>query len=1051
MSGNSRDEQLIALEAAVAKAESKLRSAEMTEEDIDNKIKNNEEDFQRKLQEKAIGYKEQTGADFVREVDSTGKVTYKFAQEADEKEQKKRRKLVIRRQFDSENGTHSFKAEFVTEPEDTVENITSAKDFKKPKGRKRFIAAKIMGHYGKIEFSTEVNNPFLNVIGKPVIVPVQAAVKLMDKVNSIAADAAQSPVGKKIKNAGKVISSPIVIPANIIKDIADKGGIIHSVVDLGDKIKIEGVSAPKPVKAIGAVTKGLAQGTETAVVQSVKGVNNFTIEVAKDKIYEEMNKSISENEATKAAFVIGMKTMEIYRILDEHTKFKRAVRRDKAGNDVTNTDVSKYLAYKAERKHGDKQERLREEKAIASLQVKNAREEYAEARRQLEIYRTGNVISSGCSPVSDSQNIPCEKISLSKIDKKILKTKGKLGIVRKHTYRFKIRRAVYTDRNGNAKFKLQPSIRRRYVREEQPATAWNTAKKLDGLAIGTATQSLRRKAMRDGSDNSGIEAGNFAITAIQQGNALAKKLYEKQRQQLEKGLEKKLEVLENQKKLPTESANNKPKPKDKNNRTKSSGSRSRAIQREAAKRRVQRNVYQNTVRTGKQAAKEIAKSAAKAVGSNPYSILVIIIPVLAVLIIMGGFLLLGMPMAESTVGQIISPCSINDIGLCDRYYTELGKNLIDKQQNIESYYPDYDKYVCLTDIDKISHSPEKLLPYAAVKTLSENGSDNWTYEEAKPYIEDVFNTEYEFYTNEIHETRKNVTTVVDTSEDEMYSFLGKSTYSHKRPTDDIPNPLTSDGYVGYANTYTHVEITVFDGYTENTLDSVGVFTDKDGNTTEYDEAQTVTFSNYWSISLVYDWFDEGYYLEYWVYKEERQEYFEFDYVTLEYAIKENNIDVDSSYYTDTDENWQDNNFDKLIYNRVSDFSDSEKEGFQNYLTFNMGHQELKLPFDNPEITKYPGYNNDINGDMALDYSIELRTYSGQEIICGMDGEITPVDDKSFSVYNAKYGTLYYDYVVVPTAPSTKKGDVISSSTGDTLRITFVDNEGNYLNPLFLFT
>lgn len=1052
MSGENRDEQLIALEAAVKKAESKLKSAEISVKDIEDKLKTGEENFQKKLKEKAIGYKEQTGADFVREVDSTGRTTYKFSREANPKEQKQSRRLFIRRLFDSENGTYSLKAEYITEPEDMTKNITSTKDFNKPKSRKRFIATKIMGHYGKIELSTEVSNPFLNVVGKPIIVPVQAAVKLMDKVNNMSVGVAQSSVGKGMTTAGKVISSPIVIPAKIIKEISDNGGIIHSIVDLGDRIKVEGFTAPKPVGAIGNVSKGIALGAETAFVQSVKGMKNFSVEIAKEKIYEEINKSISDNEATKAAFVIGLKTAEMYRILHEHSKYRRAVRRDRAGNDVTDTNVSKYLAYKAERKHNDKQDRFREEKSLAQLQVNNAREEYEAAQRRLELYRNRNVIAPDCSPVTNSSNIPYEKTSLGKIDKKILKTKRKLIFVRKHTYRFKIRRVAYTDRNGNAKFKIQPKIERRYAIAEKPATAWNTAKRLDGLAVGTATQSLRRKAMRDGGDNSGIEAGNFAVTAVQQGDRLVKKLHEKQRQHLEKKLEQKLDVLENKRNLPTESVKHKPKPKGKAKRVQSGNKQARAIQKRAIKKRIQKNVYKGFTQKAKQASKELAKAAVKAVGSNPYSILVIIIPVIAVVIIMGVFLVLGLPMAEKTVlEQVISPCSTNDLGLCDRYYTELGKNLIDKQQNIESHYPDYGKYVCLTEIDRISHSPEKLLPYLAVKTLSENGNDNWTYEEAMPYIEDVFNTQYEFYTNEIHETRKNVTTTVYSSEDTFYSSLGDSTYSHERPSEDIPNPLESWGYAGYANTYTHVEITVFDGYIENILDSVGIYTDKDGNTTEYDEAQTMTFYNYWSINLVYDWFDDGYYMEYWLYKEERQEYSEFDYVTLEYAIKENNIEVDESYWSDTDENWQDNNFDKLIYNLVSDFSDSEKEGFQNYFTFSMGHQELKLPFKSPEITKYPGYNNDIGGDMSLDYSIELRTYYGQEIICGMDGEITPIDDKSFSVYNSKYGTLYYDYVVVPEISNAKKGDIVSSSIGDTLRITFIDNDGNYINPLFIFT
>ncbi len=69
----------------------------------------------------------------------------------------------------------------------------------------------------------------------------------------------------------------------------------------------------------------------------------------------------------------------------------------------------------------------------------------------------------------------------------------------------------------------------------------------------------------------------------------------------------------------------------------------------------------------------------------------------------------------------------------------------------------------------------------------------------------------------------------------------------------------------------------------------------------------------------------------------------------------------------------------------------------------------------------------------------------------MDGNITKLSDNSFSVYNSKYGTLYYDYVTVPNVSEAKSGDVISSTNGDTLRITFNDNNGDYFNPLFLFS
>ena len=117
----------------------------------------------------------------------------------------------------------------------------------------------------------------------------------------------------------------------------------------------------------------------------------------------------------------------------------------------------------------------------------------------------------------------------------------------------------------------------------------------------------------------------------------------------------------------------------------------------------------------------------------------------------------------------------------------------------------------------------------------------------------------------------------------------------------------------------------------------------------------------------------------------------------------------------------------------------------------MGHQRFRLPFDSAEISKYPGYGNIIGGDTSLDYSMELKTYPGQEIICGMDGTVSSDGGNGFSIYNKKYGTLYYEYADIPSEMKVEKGKVISSSTGNVLRITFIDNDGNYLNPLFIFS
>ena len=110
---------------------------------------------------------------------------------------------------------------------------------------------------------------------------------------------------------------------------------------MGDRIRIEGVNVPKPLKAAGNAVKGVALGTETAAVETVKSMGTFSVEIAKEKIREEINNGISENDSVKAFYVIGMKSSEVMRILADHAQFQLAVIRDKAGNDIKNVNVSR--------------------------------------------------------------------------------------------------------------------------------------------------------------------------------------------------------------------------------------------------------------------------------------------------------------------------------------------------------------------------------------------------------------------------------------------------------------------------------------------------------------------------------------------------------------------------------------------------------------------------------------------------------------------------------------------------------------------------------------
>lgn len=377
---NDRDEQLIALEAALQGAENKLKEAESTVSNIQSRLKSNEESFLNKLGNKSERYKLQTGVELERSIDkATGSVDYSFSREATTNEIKKRKKLVLKRYFDTESGKSALKFEDVADDSDRRVSVNLAKDLQKPKERKRFVAYNLHG-IKRLDLTLQSDNPFFKAVGTPLTVPIRSAQVLAQKL-------AESSVGKAASTTAKAV----VIPFKTVKDITDKGGIIHSVVDLGDRIRIEGVNMPKPVQVAENAVVSAALGAETVVTETSKKAKKFTLEIAKNKILEELNNSVSDNEASKAAYVIGMKAIDVYKILDEHSKFRRAVIRDKAGDDIVDVNTSRYLAYKDEKKYQDNQALLKEQQKISEEKLKNARAEYDKAKNVLKI--TGNLFT----------------------------------------------------------------------------------------------------------------------------------------------------------------------------------------------------------------------------------------------------------------------------------------------------------------------------------------------------------------------------------------------------------------------------------------------------------------------------------------------------------------------------------------------------------------------------------------------------------------------------------------------------------------------------------
>ena len=398
--------------------------------------------------------------------------------------------------------------------------------------------------------------------------------------------------------------------------------------------------------------------------------------------------------------------------------------------------------------------------------------------------------------------------------------------------------------------------------------------------------------------------------------------------------------------------------------------------------------------------------------------------------------------ADSTfsVARYIAPCEDRDLTAVDLYFTELAKNLIDEHDNIEDNYPDYDEYSCITDIDELYHSAQTLLPYVGAKVaaqldnITEAAESDFT-ELAKPYVGEIFNALYEFNADEVHETRKNVWNESDSSESPYYDVGGS--YYTVGETKFYSSDYDSERY------YTHEEKLVYEWDEEETIYDVGKYEDSDGNIVECDSAETKTFTNHHKLYLVYDWFDDiSDYQEYWVEEWEYQDWEEYDYYSLEYGII------------------QKEDYDTLIEKLVSELSTdegiagtSESEFYDNFYEYFMGHQSFNYPFtiDEIEIVTYYGYGTEIGSDTGLKDYIEIASSDGKEIHSGMNGTISPLESgNGFTLYNKALGTIYYENCTVPEMTSASLNQVISTCTGDKLRITYIDTNGDTQNPIFLF-
>ena len=181
---------------------------------------------------------------------------------------------------------------------------------------------------------------------------------------------------------------------------------------------------------------------------------------------------------------------------------------------------------------------------------------------------------------------------------------------------------------------------------------------------------------------------------------------------------------------------------------------SNPISRMIQKRKIKREYY--TAKIGKQTvAATVKKSVVKTVDTVKKAVSTAAHSKV-ILIIVGAALLLAMLMAGFTACSSIFTGVISgifgssysatddDIHDSDLRFTELGVELTEQINNIESDYPDYDEYIYnIPEPLDFTHDPFKLIAFLSAIY------DEFTYDEVQAVIEDIFN---QMYSLEIIET-----------------------------------------------------------------------------------------------------------------------------------------------------------------------------------------------------------------------------------------------------------------------------------------------------------
>lgn len=558
---------------------------------------------------------------------------------------------------------------------------------------------------------------------------------------------------------------------------------------------------------------------------------------------------------------------------------------------------------------------------------------------------------------------------------------------------------------------------------KDPTLTKTISDKVQTRAISKAGTALRQKAERDASDSNGFEAAEKTTFLLYSTG----KTYDKAKSMLQPAANKVGDMLitaeERIYRLSYEAQCQRQSMLQPKTESKSKTKSDRQKKRRYEKNRRKNFISFKDAETKKNFINETVVKKAKETGKSFVGIVAAAVFIFIVfpIILLGGTS--GTSTSTAIFSMMISPTEDLDLTQSEQYWTELAENLIKEYRNYPNTHTGYDKYKANTLITKLIHDPYKLLAYLSVACKNEKGV--WDYETAKPYIETIFNEQYELYSKETTEIRKNVTT--ETKTEYNTSFWIPDEYStYNTPVGNF----NSSDYNSYADLYCS-------GAGERTIlittwnKNATVYDVGTNNGEKYENAQTVNYSNEYRLYIEYNIQDGGVW-GIWKLEYEYQTWYDEEYKTLEYGIK------------------QKKDFDTIITELSSVFDDEQEEFYGNYNDFKLGHQTFSAPVNPFNVIKYAGYNTDVNQSDGLNNSITVSAALGQDITCPCNGTITKAGENSISIYYpTNHSTVYIDNIVPAVTGTVQKKAVIGKASSNEIVITVIDEDGNYQNPYLL--